>query len=135
LSTILFLLRARGHPFVLNPDLMPGLEHIPVLRALFLTRISRTHLQRSPNQPILSNHPLDQCQPLFSKSMREPQFDADGHGGALVSSRLPAGQQAAARRLRLGLALFSRMLLLGAFSWVLGLTRPLFALSVCGEVR
>src|SRR6516164_10266793 len=51
---------------------------------------------------------------------------------ALVAGRLPAGQQAMARRLGLGLALISRLLLLGALSWMLGLTRPLFALSDLG---
>jgi predicted tellurium resistance membrane protein TerC len=51
---------------------------------------------------------------------------------ALVSGRLPAGQQAMARQLGLGLALISRVLLLCALSWVLGLTRPLFALSDLG---
>jgi hypothetical protein len=43
---------------------------------------------------------------------------------ALVAGRLPAGQQATARRLGLGLALISRLLLLCALSWLLGLTRP-----------
>jgi predicted tellurium resistance membrane protein TerC len=51
---------------------------------------------------------------------------------ALVAGRLPAGQQAAARQLGLGLALISRLLLLGALSWILRLTRPLFALSDLG---
>jgi predicted tellurium resistance membrane protein TerC len=51
---------------------------------------------------------------------------------ALVAGRLPAGQQATARRLGLGLALISRLLLLGALSWLLSLTRPLFALSDIG---
>ena len=51
---------------------------------------------------------------------------------ALVASRLPPGQQATARRLGLGLALVSRLLLLCALSWVLGLTRPLFRLSDLG---
>jgi predicted tellurium resistance membrane protein TerC len=51
---------------------------------------------------------------------------------ALVAGRLPAGQQATARRVGLGLALISRLLLLGALSWLLGLTRPLFALSDLG---
>ena len=51
---------------------------------------------------------------------------------ALVAGRLPAGQQATARRLGLGLALVSRLLLLGALSWMLGLTRPLFTLSDVG---
>jgi predicted tellurium resistance membrane protein TerC len=51
---------------------------------------------------------------------------------AIVASRLPAHQQAAARRLGLGLALVSRLLLLCALSWVLGLTRPIFLLSDLG---
>jgi predicted tellurium resistance membrane protein TerC len=51
---------------------------------------------------------------------------------SLVAARLPPGQQATARRLGLGLALVSRLLLLGALSWVLRLTRPLFALSDLG---
>jgi predicted tellurium resistance membrane protein TerC len=51
---------------------------------------------------------------------------------ALVAGRLPARQQAAARQLGLGLALISRLLLLGALSWMLGLTRPLFSLSDLG---
>jgi predicted tellurium resistance membrane protein TerC len=51
---------------------------------------------------------------------------------ALVANRLPAKQQATARRLGLCLALVSRLLLLGALSWVLGLTRPLFLLSDFG---
>jgi predicted tellurium resistance membrane protein TerC len=51
---------------------------------------------------------------------------------AIVAGRLPAGEQATARRLGLGLALVSRLLLLGALSWMLGLTRPLFALSDLG---
>jgi len=51
---------------------------------------------------------------------------------ALVAGRLPAAQQGMARRLGLGLALISRLLLLCALSWMLGLTRPLFALSDLG---
>ena len=51
---------------------------------------------------------------------------------SLVAGRLPAGQQATARRLGLGLALISRLLLLCALSWLLGLTRPLFAVSDFG---
>jgi predicted tellurium resistance membrane protein TerC len=51
---------------------------------------------------------------------------------ALVAGRLPAKQQATARRLGLGLALITRLLLLCALSWILGLTRPLFALSDLG---
>jgi predicted tellurium resistance membrane protein TerC len=51
---------------------------------------------------------------------------------ALVAGRLPEGQQGMARRLGLGLALITRLLLLCALSWLLGLTRPLFALSDLG---
>jgi predicted tellurium resistance membrane protein TerC len=51
---------------------------------------------------------------------------------ALVAGRLPAGQQATARRLGLGLALITRLLLLAALSWMMGLTRPLFLLSDLG---
>ena len=51
---------------------------------------------------------------------------------ALVAGRLPAKQQATARRLGLGLVLVSRLLLLCALSWILGLTRPLLALSDLG---
>jgi predicted tellurium resistance membrane protein TerC len=51
---------------------------------------------------------------------------------ALVAGRLPVGQQAAARQLGLGLALVTRLLLLGALSWMLRLTRPLFAVSDFG---
>jgi predicted tellurium resistance membrane protein TerC len=51
---------------------------------------------------------------------------------ALVAGRLPAGQQATARQLGLGLALITRLLLLCALSWLLGLTRTLFTLSDLG---
>jgi predicted tellurium resistance membrane protein TerC len=51
---------------------------------------------------------------------------------AIVASRLPPEQQATARRLGLGLALVTRLLLLCVLSWVLGLTRPLFLLSDLG---
>ena len=45
---------------------------------------------------------------------------------AIVSARLPAAQQPLARRIGLGLALGTRVLLLLAISWIMGLTRPLF---------
>jgi predicted tellurium resistance membrane protein TerC len=51
---------------------------------------------------------------------------------AIVAGRLPAGQQERARRLGLALALGTRLLLLLALSWLLGLTRPLFRLSDLG---
>jgi predicted tellurium resistance membrane protein TerC len=46
----------------------------------------------------------------------------------ILSGRLPAEQQARARRLGLGLALGMRILLLLTISWLMGLTRPLFHL-------
>jgi predicted tellurium resistance membrane protein TerC len=46
---------------------------------------------------------------------------------AILTSRLPAAQQGTARRLGLALALIMRIGLLFAISWIMGLTRPLFA--------
>ena len=51
---------------------------------------------------------------------------------AIIAGRLPPERQQAARRLGLMMALGTRLLLLLALSWVLGLTRPLFALSDLG---
>ena len=45
---------------------------------------------------------------------------------AIVSGRLPAAQQARARKIGLALALVTRVLLLLALSWIMGLTKPLF---------
>jgi predicted tellurium resistance membrane protein TerC len=45
---------------------------------------------------------------------------------AIVASRLPAAQQPLARRIGLGLALITRVLLLLTLSWIMGLIRPLF---------
>jgi predicted tellurium resistance membrane protein TerC len=53
---------------------------------------------------------------------------------SIISSRLPAAQQALARKLGLGLALLTRLLLLFTISWMMGLTRPLFSLPFAGEV-
>ena len=47
---------------------------------------------------------------------------------AILTGRLPAGQQAAGRRLGLTLALGIRIGLLFAITWIMGLTRPLFAI-------
>lgn len=47
---------------------------------------------------------------------------------AILAGKLPAAQQASARRLGLSLALISRLALLFAIAWVMGLTAPLFAL-------
>ena len=48
---------------------------------------------------------------------------------SLLASRLPAGQQASARRLGLVLALGTRLVLLGAISWVIHLTVPVMSLA------
>ncbi|NNE86418.1 MAG: TerC family protein [Alphaproteobacteria bacterium] len=45
---------------------------------------------------------------------------------SIVSSRLPAHQQAKARRIGLMLALAGRIILLFALSWIIGLTAPFF---------
>jgi predicted tellurium resistance membrane protein TerC len=48
---------------------------------------------------------------------------------AILSGRLPAAQQARARRLGIGAAVITRIVLLLCLSWVMGLTRPLFAIA------
>lgn len=50
---------------------------------------------------------------------------------AILSGRLPAEQRQRARTVGLGLALFMRIALLSALSWIVGLTAPLF--SVLGH--
>jgi predicted tellurium resistance membrane protein TerC len=45
---------------------------------------------------------------------------------AVLTQKLPAEQQAAARRLGIGFALVTRLMLLLAIAWVIGLTQPLF---------
>jgi predicted tellurium resistance membrane protein TerC len=50
---------------------------------------------------------------------------------AILTGRLPAGQQAGARRLGLSLALLIRIGLLFTISWMMGLTRPI--LTVLGQ--
>src|SRR5688572_16473957 len=47
---------------------------------------------------------------------------------SILSGKLPQAQQARARNLGLGLAMLTRILLLLAISWVIGLTAPLFGL-------
>ncbi len=47
---------------------------------------------------------------------------------SILAGKLPVAQQALARRLGLSLALFARLGLLLAISWVMGLTAPLFSL-------
>jgi predicted tellurium resistance membrane protein TerC len=51
---------------------------------------------------------------------------------AILVQRLPTGQQANARRLGLGLALVTRLLLLFAIKWIMGLDEPIFSLSDVG---
>ena len=46
----------------------------------------------------------------------------------IIAGRLPPAQQPSARRLGLAVALLSRLGLLFAITWVMGLTRPLFAI-------
>jgi predicted tellurium resistance membrane protein TerC len=46
---------------------------------------------------------------------------------AILTGKLPAGQQPLARRLGLAAALTTRIALLFAISWIMGLTRPLFS--------
>jgi predicted tellurium resistance membrane protein TerC len=53
---------------------------------------------------------------------------------SIISSRLPAAQQALARKVGLALALGTRLLLLFTISWMMRLTRPLFTLPFAGEV-
>lgn len=48
---------------------------------------------------------------------------------SIVTSRLPADRQQAARRLGLSLALLFRVMLLLGITWVAGLTAPLFAIA------
>jgi predicted tellurium resistance membrane protein TerC len=48
---------------------------------------------------------------------------------SILTGKLPASQQPAARRLGLSLALIFRLALLFAISWVMGLTAPLFSLA------
>lgn len=47
---------------------------------------------------------------------------------AILSSKLPADQQDRARQLGIGLAVFSRILLLFAINWVITLNEPLFSI-------
>jgi predicted tellurium resistance membrane protein TerC len=47
---------------------------------------------------------------------------------SIVSSRLPAHQQASARRIGLGLALIMRIGLLMSIAWIIGLTQPAFTI-------
>ncbi len=53
---------------------------------------------------------------------------------SIISGRLPAAQQPLARKIGLGLALGTRLLLLFTISWMMGLTRPLVSLPFAGGV-
>jgi predicted tellurium resistance membrane protein TerC len=48
---------------------------------------------------------------------------------AIVSSRLPAARRDRARKFGLALALLTRLALLASITWLMGLTRPVFAVS------
>jgi predicted tellurium resistance membrane protein TerC len=48
---------------------------------------------------------------------------------SILAGKLPAHQQKKARRLGLGLALFTRVLLLLSLNWVMGLTSTLFSIT------
>ena len=48
---------------------------------------------------------------------------------AILSGRLPASQQPRARRIGLALALLTRLALLFSITWIMSLTRPLFAVG------
>jgi predicted tellurium resistance membrane protein TerC len=47
---------------------------------------------------------------------------------SILSNKLPAGQQAKARQIGLGLAMIMRILLLLSLAWIIGLTKPWFTL-------
>lgn len=49
---------------------------------------------------------------------------------SILAGKLPAEQQARARRLGLSLALITRVLLLMSLTWLMGLTKPLFTLPL-----
>src|SRR5436190_20046030 len=51
---------------------------------------------------------------------------------SILVGRLPAAQRDSARRLGLGLAMVTRLLLLLSLSWVMGLTADLFAMAGIG---
>jgi predicted tellurium resistance membrane protein TerC len=48
---------------------------------------------------------------------------------ALMAGRLPADSRARARKVGLGLALITRLALLGAISWIVGLTHPILVIG------
>jgi len=49
---------------------------------------------------------------------------------SILAGKLPANQQAKARKLGLSLALITRILLLFSITWLMGLTKPLFELPI-----
>jgi predicted tellurium resistance membrane protein TerC len=48
---------------------------------------------------------------------------------AILTGRLPAHQRALGRKVGLSLALITRLMLLAALAWIVGLTQPLFSLA------
>jgi predicted tellurium resistance membrane protein TerC len=53
---------------------------------------------------------------------------------SIISARLPQSQQALARKVGLGLALGTRLVLLFTISWMMGLTRPLVRFPLAGDI-
>ena len=51
---------------------------------------------------------------------------------SILSGKLPANQQKKARMIGLGMAMLMRILLLLSLTWIMGLTRPLFAIAGYG---
>lgn len=51
---------------------------------------------------------------------------------AILAAKLPQSQQAKARKLGIGIALFTRLALLFSIAWVMGLTKPLFSVMSKG---
>jgi predicted tellurium resistance membrane protein TerC len=51
---------------------------------------------------------------------------------SIICNRLPLDQQKLARRVGLGLALITRLLLLASVLWLIGLTKPLFTIAGTG---
>lgn len=53
---------------------------------------------------------------------------------AIITGRLPQESQPKARKIGLGVALATRLVLLFALSWIMGLTRPLFEFHAFGQL-
>src|SRR6185369_11510609 len=108
---------------------------------------------RLPPQPTEAESRLDDTRPAIIRRPMSAFLTADGLVALLtltaleivlgvdnlvfisiISGRLPAAQQPLARKVGLGLALITRLLLLFTISWMMGLTRPLFRSPLGGEI-